>query len=95
MSEKPKLNLIFLTFIVGGNKINSYRLSFDPNLYFKPNSEKTHEIPEEVLKFGKDKAIIYIIFYDSNGNNLTTVKYPIYYCSINTIYRRKLYKKWI
>ena len=103
MSEKPKLNLIFLTFLVGGNKINSYRLSFDPNLYFIHNSEEAHKIPEEafkaheiseeVFKFGKDKAIIYITFYDSNGNNLATVKYPIYYCPINTIYIEENYIK--
>ena len=93
MSEKPKLNLIFLTFLVGGNKIHSYRLSFDPKLYFRLNPEKTHEIPEEVFKFGKDKAIIYIIFYDSNDNELTTVKYPIYYCSINTVYIEENYIK--
>ena len=93
MSEKPKLNLIFLNFLVGGIKIHSYRLSFDPKLYFRLNPEKTHEIPEQVFKFGKDKAIIYIIFYDSNDNELITVKYPIYYCSINTIYIEENYIK--
>ena len=92
MSEKPKLNLIFLTFLIGGKKINSYELSFAPNnLYFIHNSEFTHEIPEEVFKYGKDKAIIYIILYDSKGKYLTTVKYPIYYCPINTIYIEEKY----
>ena len=92
MSEKPKLNLIFLNFLIGGNKINSYKLSFAPNnLYFILNSENTHEIPEEVFKFGKDKAIIYIILYDSKGNQLTTIKYLIYYCQINTIYIEENY----
>ena len=87
MSEKPKLNLIFLTFLSGGNKIHSYKLSFAPNnIYSINNSEETHEIPEEVFKFGKDKAIIYIILYDIKGICLTTIKYPIYYFSINTIY---------
>ena len=79
MSEKPKLNLIFLNFLVGGIKINSYRLSFDPKLYFRLNPEKTHEIPEQVFKFGKDKSIIYICSintiyieenYIKNGYNL-------------------------
>ena len=92
MTEKPKLNLIFLTFLIGGNKINSYKLSFDPNnLHFINDSQKTHEIPEEVFKYGKDKAIIYIILYDSKGNHLTTIKYLIYYCQINTIYIEENY----
>ena len=92
MSEKTKLNLIFLTFLSGGNKIHSYRLSFAPNnLYFMHNSEKTHEIPEEVFKFGKDKAIIHIILYDLKGGCLSTIKYPIYYYTINTIYIEENY----
>ena len=92
MSEKPKLNLIFLTFLSGGNKIHSYKLSFAPNnLYFIQNSEETHEIPEEVFKLWKDKAIIYIILYDVKGECLTTIKYPIYYYSINTIYIEENY----
>ena len=87
MSEKPKLNLIFLTFLSGGNKIHSYKLSFAPdNIYSINNSEVIHEIPEEVFIFGKDKAIINIILYDVKGGCLTTIKYPIYYYSINTIY---------
>ena len=87
MSEKPKLNLIFLTFLSGGNKIHSYKLSFAPdNIYSINNSEVIHEIPEEVFIFGKDKAIINIILYDVKGGCLTTIKCPIYYYSINTIY---------
>ena len=81
------MRLIFLTFLSGGNKIHSYKLSFDSNnLYFIQNSQVTHEIPEEVFKFGKDKTIIYIELYDLKGECLITIKYPIYYYSINTIY---------
>ena len=92
MSENLKLRLIFLTFLSGVNKIHSYKLSFaSNNLYFIQNSEVTHEIPEEVFKFRKDKAIIYIELYDLKGECLTSIKYPIYYYAINTIYIEENY----
>ena len=92
MEEVTKLKLIFLTFLSGGNKIHSYKLSFDHNnLYIIHNSEENYDIPEEVFVYGKDKAIISIILYDSSNKYLTTIKFPIYYHSINSIYIEEHY----
>ena len=94
MEEKKKLNLIFLTFLSGGNKIHSYKFSFDDKtLHKKQNPEENYDIPEEVFQYGNDKSIIYITFYDSKNEFLTTAKCPIYYHYINTLYIEENYSK--
>ena len=56
MSENLKLRLIFLTFLSGGNKIHSYKLSFaSNNLYFIQNSEVNHKYLKKFLNSGKIK----------------------------------------
>ena len=92
MEEKTKLNLKFLTFLSGGNKIHSYKLSFDTgSLHIILGPEETYEIPEEVFQFCNDKAIIFIDLYDSMNTCLTTIKYQIYYQYTNTIYIEEYY----
>ena len=92
MEENSKLNLIFLSFIAGGTKFHSYELSFESkNKHIIHDLEESYEIPEKVFQYGKDKAIIYIILYDSMGNKLKTIKYPIFYHSTNRIYIEQYY----
>ena len=94
MEEKSKLNLIFLSFIVGGTKFHSYQLSFESkNKHIIHDSKESYEIPEKVFQYGKDKAIIYIILYDSIGNELTTIKYQVFYHSTNSIYIEEKYNE--
>ena len=94
MEEKSKLNLIFLSFIVGGTKFHSYQLSFESkNKHIIHDSEESYEIPEKVFQYGKDKAIIYIILFDSIGNELTTIKYQVFYHSTNSIYIEEKYNE--
>ena len=94
MEEKSKLNLIFLSFIAGGTKFHSYELSFESkNKHIIHDLEESYEIPEKVFQYGKDKAIIYIILYDSIGNKLKTIKYPVFYHSTNRIYIEQKYIK--
>ena len=94
MEEKSKLNLIFLSFIAGGTKFHSYELSFESkNKHIIHELEESYEIPEKVFQYGKDIAIIYIILYDSIGNKLKTIKYPVFYHLTNRIYIEQKYIK--
>ena len=92
MEEVTKLKLLFLTFLSGGNKFHSYELSFDPNnLHIIQNSEQNHNIPEDVIKYEKDKALISIKLYDSTNKYLSTIQCPVNYHSMNTINVEKYY----
>ena len=79
MEDKPSLKLLFFSFIPKATKIISYRLSFDNNIYKIDSSERTHEIPEDVFKYGKDKTSIFIELFDDNNKKLSTINFPVLY----------------
>lgn len=92
MEGKPKLYLIFLSFLAVNRKIHSYKLSFDDTIYTVKRSKKPkkkyicpHEIPEEVFQYGKDNALISITLFDSSGEVLKTLHHLVYY-SVNNVY---------
>ena len=83
--EKPIINLIFLFLFNSEKKIEFYKLSYDINIYQINSSNKTHEIPEQVFKYGELKAKISIELYKSSKEIYNTINFPVDYCK-NNIY---------
>ena len=92
MEEKAKIKLIFYNIFTNEKLIYSYKFSFEKE-QIKPHIiknlvEAVHVIPDEVFKFGKDKAIIYLKLFDNLGNVVQNIRYQIYY-GYNNIYLGK------
>ena len=84
-NEKPIINLIFIYLFNSEKKIEFYKLSYDSNIYQINSSNKTHEIPEQIFKFGKLKPKLSIDLYKSSKEIYNTINFPVYYCK-NNIY---------
>ena len=84
-NEKPTINLIFLYFFSAGKKIEFYKLCYDSNIHQINSSNATHEIPEQVFKYGELKALISIELYNSSKEKIKTINFPVDYCK-NNIY---------
>ena len=84
MEDKPSLKLIFFSLFPKVDKITAYKLSFCDNIEKIKFSNKTHDIPEDIFKYGKDKTRISIELYNNN-KKLNIIDFPILYGK-NTIY---------
>ena len=84
-NEKPTINLIFLYFFSSEKKFEFYKLCYDSNIHQINSSNATHEIPEQVFKYGELKAIISIELYNSFKEKIKTINFPVEYCK-NNIY---------
>ena len=79
MEDKPSIKLIFFSLIPKENKITAYKLSFSDTFNEINVPERTHPIPEEVFKYGKDKTEIFIELFDNEKKKLNTIKFPVFY----------------
>ena len=85
MEVKPTINLIFFSVFPKKEKITSYKLSFTDNIHKIDSCPVTHEIPEIVFKYGKDKASISLDLFNSFNTKLNTIDYKVNYGE-NNIY---------
>ena len=70
------LDLIFFYFT--SKKIKRFKLSFQEDIFNIINDKMSFQIPENVFKHGKDKAVISIILYDFS-NKYQSFKFNLYY----------------
>ena len=70
------LDLIFFHFI--SKHIIKFKLSFQENFNYIKNDKLTFSIPENVFKYGKDKAVIRITLYD-DSNKSQNYEFNVYY----------------
>ena len=63
----------------------SYKLSFENTLHEVKSLDKDFNIPEELFKYGKDKAKIFIGLYNSSNQLLNNIEFPVNYGE-NNIY---------
>ena len=79
MEVKPTIKLLFFSLLKDVIQIVSYKLSFENTVHEVKSQDKDFIIPEELFKYGKDKAKIFIGLYNSSNQLLNNIEFPVYY----------------
>ena len=85
MEGKPSIKLIFFSLLNDPIKIVSYKLSFDNNIHKIDYTDTKYDIPEDLFKYNKEEAKIYIELFNDSNIKLSTIEFPIKHCE-NNIY---------